>query len=35
MIHRLVAEAFLEPVENMKFVWHIDGNKTNNNMKNL
>lgn len=34
-IHRLVAEHFLEPVVGKKYVNHIDGNKKNNNVKNL
>jgi len=35
MIHRLVAEYFLEPVEGKEFVNHIDGDKTNNVVTNL
>lgn len=34
-VHRIVAEAFLEPVTGKDFVNHKDGNKTNNNVDNL
>lgn len=34
-IHRLVANAFLEPVEGKTYVNHKDGNKLNNNVENL
>jgi len=35
MIHTLVAEAFIDNPEGKKFVNHIDGNKQNNNVKNI
>lgn len=34
-IHRLVAEAFLENIDNKKYIKHIDNDKTNNNVNNL
>ena len=34
-VHRLVAMAFLDPVQGKEFVNHIDGNKTNNDVSNL
>ena len=35
LIHRLVAEAFIQNKENKEFVDHIDGNRKNNNFENL
>ena len=35
MIHKLVAEAFLENSDNLEVVNHIDGDKTNNHVSNL
>jgi hypothetical protein len=35
MLHRLIAEAFIENPNNYPFVNHIDGNKKNNNLNNL
>lgn len=35
LLHRLVAECFLEKVEGKTFVNHIDGDKTNNEVSNL
>jgi hypothetical protein len=34
-VHRLVSLAFIQNIENKEFVNHIDGNKSNNNLKNL
>jgi hypothetical protein len=35
MLHRLIAEVFIENPNNYPFVNHIDGNKKNNNINNL
>jgi hypothetical protein len=35
LVHRLVAQTFIENKYNKKYVNHIDGNKINNNVKNL
>lgn len=35
LVHRLVAMAFIEPVEGKPFIDHLDGNKQNNNVSNL
>ena len=35
MLHRLIAEVFIENPNNYPFVNHIDGNKKNNNLNNL
>lgn len=35
LVHRLVAEAFIEPIKGFNFVNHKDGNKLNNNIDNL
>lgn len=35
LLHRLVAEAYLENPQNLRDVDHIDGDKTNNNIENL
>ena len=35
LVHRLVAEHFVENLEHLKYVNHIDGNKLNNDSKNL
>lgn len=34
-VHRLVALAFIKPIQGKEFVNHIDGNKTNNEVSNL
>ena len=34
-VHRLVGQAFIPNIENKPFIHHIDGNKSNNNVKNL
>lgn len=34
-VHRLVADAFLPEIQGKSYVNHIDGNKTNNSVKNL
>lgn len=34
-VHRLVAEAFLPNPDNLPYVLHIDGNRENNNCRNL
>ena len=35
MLHRIIAEAFIKNPNNYPYVNHIDGNKKNNNIKNL
>jgi hypothetical protein len=35
LVHRLVANAFIENIDNKRSVNHIDGNKKNNNLSNL
>ena len=34
-VHRLVAQSFIDNVDNLPEVDHIDGDKTNNNVTNL
>jgi hypothetical protein len=35
MVHRIVADAFIQKIEGKEYINHIDGNRLNNNLENL